>query len=133
MNNIKELREKLKDFKVLFVDDEEAIRKTMGSFLKKFFNNVAVRTNGEEGLEAFKQNNKAFDIVITDILMPKMNGSIMVKKIKKINPEVFVILITASRDDCEFNRDLCDLYVNKPISTEDLTLILEKIENLKRK
>ncbi len=129
MNDTKELKEKIKELRVLFVDDEEDIRKGTGTLLSKFFSDVIVCNNGLNGLEAFKNNNN-IDIVIADIQMPKMDGVTMVKKIKEIKPDIFTIFITASRGKYEFDEELYDLYITKPISYEDIKLIMTKASQL---
>ena len=96
MKDITFLRDCIKDVIVLFVDDEEDIRNGTGSFLKKFFDNVIICSNGEEGLQSFQENSD-IKIVISDVLMPKMTGPAMVHEIKKLSPDVFIIFISASR------------------------------------
>ena len=129
MSEIKNLKEKLENLKVLFVDDEQQIREGTGLFLNKFFDNVTICKDGEEGLEAFKNNN-GFDIIITDIQMPKMDGITMIKKIKEINPDVFVIFITATRGNQNLDKSLSDLYITKPISYDDIKLIMQKASEI---
>ena len=129
MEDIKILRESLKNIKVLFVDDEEDIRKGTGSFLKKFFDNVLICSNGEEGLQTF-QENLDIKVVISDILMPKMTGPAMIAEIKKINPKVFTIFISASRG-VEFKEETrSDMYVKKPLSYNDMKEILIRIKEV---
>jgi CheY-like chemotaxis protein len=125
MENLKDLKEKTEDLKVLFVDDEEAIRYGTGTLLKKFFNSVVIATNGEEGLEKFK--NEKFDVVISDIKMPKLNGIEMMNKIQLIKPDIFTIFITASRGKNELGDVKYDLYLTKPISFDSITTMLQKI------
>jgi YesN/AraC family two-component response regulator len=127
MEDIKILKETLKDIKVLFVDDEEDIRNGTGSFLKKFFDNVTICSNGEEGLQSFKENQD-IQVVISDILMPKMTGSEMIAEIKKIKPNIFVIYISASRG-AEFKEESnCEIFVKKPLAYNDMKDILIKIK-----
>ena len=129
MNNIKTLKTNIEHLRILFVDDEEQIREMTGSFLEKFFKDVVVCANGKEGLEAFRNDNN-FDIVIADIMMPEMDGITMVKEIKKIKPNIFTIFITASRGKAECEDNLYDLYITKPISYDDMKLIMTKAESL---
>lgn len=129
MSDVKDLKEKIKDYKVLFVDDEDDIRYRTGSFLEKFFDNVKTCANGKEGLEYFNENQD-IDILITDIRMPKMDGMQMAKAIKEVNPEIFVIFITASRSLEYSEDDVSNLYIKKPLSYEDMKLILDKISEL---
>ena len=130
MNNIQELKEKIKGLKVLFTDDEEQIRKGTGKLLNKFFDTVIICEDGQQGLDSFKKE-KDFDIVIADIQMPKMDGIEMVEKIKEINPDIFTIFITAGRGDSIVDENLYDLYIQKPISYEDMKLIFEKASTLR--
>jgi len=128
MTDLVELRTKLKKYTVLFVDDEESIRFSTGRFLKKFFNSVDVADNGETGLQSYK--NHTHDIVITDILMPKMNGDIMAKKITELNPDAFIVFVTASRDHEEYDGVAKSFKVTKPLSFEVVQEMIEKIAQM---
>ncbi len=130
MNDIKVLREKVKDLKLLFVDDEEAVRKGTGTFLKKFFDDVTVCSNGDEALNVFKQNG-GFKIVISDILMPKMDGITMVKEIKKLNPDIFTIFLTASRESRDLDESLGNIILQKPLSFKNMIFIMEELSKIK--
>ena len=123
MSDMKELKEKVKNFKVLFVDDEKDIRDGMGVFLNKFFEDVTICSDGVEGFETFNETQD-FDIVITDVLMPKMDGVEMMRKIKEIKPEIFTIFVTASKGNNLIN-DIGDMCLKKPISYEEMIHILE--------
>lgn len=126
MNDIKELKEKMKNLKVLFADDEIEIREGMGSFLKKFFTNVVICRDGLEALEEFKKS-KDFDIVMTDIKMPKMSGDELVSKIKELNPEIFTVFMTASRGSIPFEENAHALFLKKPLSFDEMIIILKTI------
>lgn len=126
MDNVKNLRAKLKNLKVLFVDDEEGIRKGAGALFRKFFDSVVICCDGEEGLAAFVQHGD-FDLVVTDILMPKMNGIDMMKKIKEINPNVLSIFITASRELHEFSDMQNTISLQKPLGFSDILEAMKKI------
>lgn len=130
MSDVKEIKEKIRNYKILFADDEEQIRKTTAMFLEKFFDDVVICKDGQEGLDIFSQN-PTFDIIIADIQMPKVNGIDMVKKIKETKPDIFTIFITASRGDVGLDEDIYDLYITKPISYDDIKTIMEKISTLK--
>ena len=125
MTDIRVLKEKVKHLKIMFVDDEDHIRNWMGIFLKKFFDDVFICKDGLEGLSTFR-SNQDISIIISDILMPKLNGLAMIEEIKKLNPDVFVILISAFRDELEKDYNV-DLNMHKPISYEDMHLILKKV------
>lgn len=130
MNEIEELKEKVRSLKVLFVDDEKEIRDGSGVFLRKFFDNVVVCSDGEKALEVFSKA-KDFDIVITDIIMPKMDGVELIKEVNKIDADVFTVFITASRSVLDNEKELCNTYLRKPISFDDIVLIMQKVADLK--
>ncbi len=130
MNDIKALREQVKDLKVLFVDDEEAVREGTGTFLKKFFDNVVVCSDGQEGLNAFSQT-KDFDVIITDILMPVMDGVEMSKEIRKIDPNAYIIFLTASRTVGGLKKGLSNITLQKPLSFEDMIRVMNMLGDVK--
>jgi len=130
MDDIKALRGKVKDLKLLFVDDEKDVRDGTGIFLRKFFNDVAICSDGDEALETFRTNGD-FDIVITDILMPRMDGITMVKEIKKIDSDIFIIFLTASRGVESLDENLSNITLQKPLSFEDMIVVMKQLSELK--
>jgi len=109
--------------KVIIVDDEQDILNT----LLRYFNRknkfeVDVFTNPVNALEAIKNND--YDLVLTDIMMPEMNGVDLLKKIKEVKPDVPVVMMTAySTIDkiLECDKLGASDYVTKPfISLKDI-------------
>ena len=96
MRDKKELLKYLKNITVLYVEDDKNTREELEFFLNNRVDKLFVGTNGEEGVELFKKYQP--DLIISDIQMPVLNGIDMVKKIKEINPNIPVILITAFND-----------------------------------
>ena len=110
---------------ILYVEDEIDLRDTTSDSLKSFVKEIVVAADGKEGLELFK--NKEFDLVITDINMPKMNGNDMMIEIRKINPTIPIIVTTAHNDENEINTMKeagMNSYIMKPI---DLTELVKEI------
>ena len=130
MNDIQVLKEKVKDLKVLFVDDEKDVRHGTGMFLRKFFDNVVVCEDGQEGLAAFIQEED-FDLVITDIMMPVMDGVKMIKEIKKIDSDAFIIFLTASRGVSDLDKDLSDMTLQKPLSFDEMVSVMQRLQDIK--
>ena len=126
-SEIKILKEKVKNLKVIYVEDEDDMRMGTEIFLNKFFTDVLVAVDGKDGLEKFK--NRDFDIVFTDILMPKMNGLEMISKIKELNSEIFIVTLTASEVKKEEIESAADLYFRKPISYDNMFTIMNEIVN----
>jgi len=109
------------NFKVLYVEDDELISKATLRFLKRIVKDVLVAHDGLDGLNIFKNEN--IDLVITDIMMPKMNGLDMLEKIKEINNSIPVIVTTAFDDQEYFLKSIdlnVDKYIIKPTSVKKL-------------
>jgi putative nucleotidyltransferase with HDIG domain len=125
MEDIKSLKALAKEFTVLYVEDEVEILKSVAFYLKKFFATVVMAENGQIGLERY--NEGSFDIVISDIQMPGLNGIEMLSEIKKINPDQEMIVFSAYTD-AEYFRDAIRLgvsgYVIKPVNLNELNRTL---------
>ena len=80
--------------KILVVDDEAAIVKMEQKMLERLGYRITVRTGSIDALEAFKANPDSFDLVLTDMTMPNMTGVQLAGEIKKIRPDMPVILCT---------------------------------------
>lgn len=111
----------LKQLRVLYVEDEEDILKFAAMVLEDYVHKVFVASNGKEALKILK--HQKIDLVITDILMPKLNGIELIKEIRKTFLEVASIVVTAHTEtkyllECIELR--IDGYILKPIAIEEL-------------
>jgi len=122
---IQDLKEKVKELNILYCEDEEEMRLGSELFLNKFFNNVDAVSDGQKGLEKFKQNRH--QVVFTDIMMPNMNGLEMLKNIKEIDKKVYTITLTASEITQEDMQSISNLYFRKPISYANMLLVMKEI------
>ncbi len=136
MKHLKELVELTKGLNTLYVEDNLSIQKIMAQYLRKFFDEVVVANNGLEGLEAYK--SKKFDIVITDLSMPKMDGLDMLRHIKSINDEQAVLITTAhSESNYIFGaiKAGIDGYIIKPFDfvqlNQEIFKVAQKIKKFK--
>ena len=96
MYSAKDLIKYTEGLNVLYVEDDDTLREETVFLLEPYFKDIITASNGLNGLNIY--NNKPFDIVITDINMPKMNGIEMIRKIKEINPEQKIIAISAHNE-----------------------------------
>ena len=115
----------LKNFSVLYVEDDDEIRDQLAHFLRRRVGVLHVATNGHEGLLAFDAHRP--DIVVTDILMPVMDGLKMAEKIKAISPPTPIIVTTAFNETNFFLKAIdigVDKYVIKPVNTDTLGSVL---------
>lgn len=127
MENLKELKQISSTYSVLYVEDDKDIANNLISYLSKLFDEVVYAQNGEEGLELYEQNR--FDIVITDIKMPKVDGLEMAKKIKEVNPSQNIIIVSAYAEIENFLTSIkigIDGYIVKPINYVDMNNTLYK-------
>ncbi|WP_373034830.1 HD domain-containing phosphohydrolase [Sulfurimonas sp.] len=126
-SKIASLKEKAGYFSVLYVEDEAELREGIRSFLSKIFTDLDTAQNGKEGFE--KYILKKYDIVLTDIQMPKMNGLEMIKKIREIDETQEIIVISAYTD-AEYLTESIQLnvtgYIIKPIEFMQILQMLEQ-------
>lgn len=106
----------VKDIKLLYVEDNSELREETFEILEYYFQNIIVAKDGEEGLNLYKKEfqstKKYFDIVISDIEMPKMDGVLMCKKIKEIKQDQIVVFLSAY-DTKEYLKEAINLGVDK--------------------
>ena len=126
-----ELIKYAKNFNVLYMEDEDLLRISTKEMLENYFNKVDVAADGETGTQKYKkyyeQNNKFYDIVIIDLIMPKMNGEEVSNFIIDFNPNQNIIALSAKADFEQIVR-LINLGVNKfilkPIATQELKTVI---------
>ena len=125
MSKLQELKAQFGSLKILYVEDEEAVREQTLLFLNKIFTNIETAENGEVGLEKFK--NGSYDLVISDLKMPKMNGRDMLQKIREIDSSAVLIVMTASDSNIDASMTASDAYLHKPVMFKDFLDVLEKL------
>ena len=134
MNNFKTLYDLSNKYDILYVEDDEASRYEIGSLFENLFNKVDFAKDGNEGLEQYidynDNNNKSYDIIITDIEMPSVNGIELSKNIYKLNKEQKVIVLSA-HDESYYLIDLLNLgiagYIQKPFNKKRILEVLHTI------
>jgi CheY-like chemotaxis protein len=88
MDSLAELHALTHDLSILFVDDNDALREQSARLFSSLFDTVWLAAEGKEGLRLFKE--KRPDIVITDITMPKMDGTVALRRILAEDPRAQV-------------------------------------------
>ncbi|QWR77191.1 HD domain-containing phosphohydrolase [Candidatus Magnetomonas plexicatena] len=125
---IKELSKQAEGLSVLYVEDDVHLQRNTLKLLSRFFEKIDTASNGKEGIE--KYSNGAYDIVITDIRMPVMNGIEMAAQIREINPAQ-PIIVTSAHDESQFLIELINLnvssFVLKPIDASKIIDVLRDI------
>jgi len=124
---------------LLVVDDEPDIAHVLKQGLLKNRFLVSAFTDPEEALKNFQSNSKDYCLMLSDIRMPGMSGIRLARKVKQINPNVKVVLMTSFEiNDNEFSKVFpstqVDGFVQKPVGIQDLTnKILDTIGATKRR
>jgi DNA-binding NtrC family response regulator len=117
---------------LLVVDDDHDITSLIKIGLEKIGLSMSSFIDPSLALEEFRNKPSDYELVISDVRMPSMNGYEFVKQVKKINPKVKVILMTAFEiEDKEFHRVLplikIDGFLQKPFSISKLYDMLKEI------
>ena len=116
--------------KILIVDDEENIRKVIREYLEFEGFLCFEASNGEEAIKMFKENS--YDLIVLDIMMPKIDGFTVAKEIRK-KQSVPIIMLSARSEEYDklYGFDVgIDDYVTKPFSPKELVARIKA--NLKR-
>ena len=130
MINYTTLFNETKNLSVLFVEDYEPLRLEMTEILEELFRHVTVAPNGEEALDGYQkasEEGKGFDLVISDIQMPVMDGVILSKKICESDEKQPIIILSA-HSDSEYLVQLINIgvskFLNKPVNHDEFFTIL---------
>ena len=114
--------------RILVVDDEENARIALSKILSREGYDVASACNGFEALTYLQE--RAVELIITDINMPEMNGMVFLRELNKAYPASNVIMITAY-GEVESYIEAMNLgafeYINKPVKIDELKKIISKV------
>lgn len=113
---------------LLLVEDDLDLRTELANFMEDFFTTIKVTDNTETALKLYKES--PFDLVLTDIQLPKDNGLILVKNIKKIAPKQLIIVMSAYQETEYFLKSIelgIFSFLVKPFNSEELMKTMFKI------
>jgi DNA-binding response OmpR family regulator len=118
--------------RVLLVEDEDVARKTLAFYLNTIFDEVVLACDGEEGFSILKENiknDKTFDLVLTDLKMPNVDGMGMIDLIRELIPNQRFIIVSAHKNEEDLLR-LINLrvlgYFLKPLNIDNMMEMLQK-------
>jgi two-component system response regulator (stage 0 sporulation protein F) len=119
---------------ILVVDDEENAREGLSKILSKEGYSVDMASNGKEAIETLRR--QSYDLVITDMRMPLMDGFEVLREIKKMNENIGVIMITAY-GEVESYLEAINMgafeYINKPVRVNELKRVITKVLEERRR
>jgi CheY-like chemotaxis protein len=133
---------------ILIVDDEVDILSVIRRQLQEYGFNTCCFTKPSIALEHYKTNSDAHQIIVSDLLMPKMNGFEFVRKAREINSNVKIFMMACSEtDDLELTllsinsslpatsspKLMIDEFIRKPFSIEKLIILINKHVNKRAK
>ncbi|GAB4363578.1 MAG: sigma 54-interacting transcriptional regulator [Calditrichia bacterium] len=114
---------------ILIIDDEAAQLQSLKSFLTRRGYQVFTATDGPSGYEIAQKHT--IDLVITDYRMPEWNGFVVLRKIKELNPDIDIVVMTAYgsiEDAVEIMKAGAYDYLTKPIELDDLENLIKRVQ-----
>lgn len=145
---MEDLKSRCKNLKILYVEDDEVTRKYTHSILSEFFDSIDVSSDGKSAYDMFfdaeiaipsvgipqDPQTQPFDLIITDLKMPKLDGLTFIAKIRQLCQETAIIVTSAHKDVdylVETIRLGVDGYILKPIELDSfldsLSGVVEKV------
>ena len=134
MYSFKSLYDISNKYDVLYIEDDEPSLYEIGPLFQDLFNKTDFATNGNEGLARYIEYNekyhKTYDLIITDIEMPSLNGIELSKKLYKLNKEQKIVVLSG-HDESHYLIDLLNLgisgYIQKPFNKNKILKVLHDI------
>lgn len=105
--------------RILVIDDNEGVRGVLSRILEEIGHDVAIADGGDKGIEIFNHRCR-FDLVLTDIGLPGIDGNEVAKQIRESEPPKTPVIAMTSHQEMGFERDLFDSVLIKPFRLEAL-------------
>ncbi len=118
------------DFSVLVVDDESRMRKLIKDFLMQKNYNILEAEDGERALKVYEENKEKINLILLDVMMPKLDGWSVLRQIRQENKSLPIVMLTARAEEQDelFGFELgVDEYITKPFSPKILVARVEAI------
>ncbi|ATB69023.1 putative diguanylate cyclase [Sulfurospirillum diekertiae] len=115
---------------LLYIEDNAHDREAATNLFSEFFSKIIVGVDGENGVHLYERYHDTIDLVITNITMPRMNGIQMIQSIRKVNPEVAIIVLSSQDEAHDFTQTIeigVDGYLLKPLHQTQLTQTLNRV------
>jgi len=113
--------------RILIIEDERSMREVLKILLEEEAYDVTTAVDGMEGIEQIRSN--IFDLVITDIKMPRADGFEVLRQVKEISPNTIVLMVTAfgtTESAIEAMKQGAYDYIHKPFKIDEIRLIVKK-------
>jgi CheY-like chemotaxis protein len=122
--DIHEVRRWTSELNVLVVEDDQVLRASFQQLLSYLFAEVDAAVDGQEALDQLAEKN--YDIVLTDLRMPRMSGFQLLQEIRQQSPQQPIVVISAHEDEA-LRRELAVYkvhYLSKPVILEELLKVV---------
>ncbi len=137
MVNFKAVHHYSKDLNVLYIENDEKVRKSTAYIFREYFLTLDIAKDGLDGLEKYREyyanNRHYYDLVISDIVMPRFNGIELSDAILEINDDQMILILSAYSEP-EYLYELINLgissFLGKPIKINLLNRILHRISRI---
>jgi PAS domain S-box-containing protein len=116
--------------KVLVIDDEESVRNVAAALLKTFGLAAVTASNGQDGIDRFRENPGAFDLVLLDLTMPGLDGEETLTRLRAITPDVRVVVVSGYSETDRIGQLAAGgplLFLQKPFTRGSLEQKLQEI------
>ena len=120
----------MSDLTILIVDDESRMRKLIKDFLKQKNYNILEAEDGEKALKMYNENKDQINLILLDVMMPKLDGWSVLRQIRQENKNLPIVMLTARAEEQDelFGFELgVDEYITKPFSPKILVARIEAI------
>ena len=120
---------------LLIVDDDAAIRRVINDTLEPLGYNLLEAGSGEDALALLNRTKEKIDLVLTDLIMPGINGQELIETLQKERPEIKFILMSGYTDDIVAGRGVFEQgveFINKPLLPMSLTNKIREVLDAKQ-
>jgi PAS domain S-box-containing protein len=115
---------------ILIVDDESAVRQITQSTLETFGYHVLTASDGAEAVGRFAEHRSEIDLVLSDLMMPYMDGTAAARSLRKIKPTIKIILVSGLDESAKIPSDLSDVtFLRKPYTSSTLLTVIRNVLN----
>ena len=128
------MQELIGRFSILYVEDDLLLSKKVSTILNEIFHTVCSVHNGVEAIESYKkyfeEENQNYDLILSDINMPFMNGLELSQNIKQITPDQIIIVMSAHNEDHiedQIKKIGIDYQITKPMALDKLIEVLTDV------
>ena len=119
---------------LLLVEDEDMVRAVAERALVRAGYTVTTAADGEEGLAAIANGDTEFDLIVSDVVMPTMDGPAMARAIRKVKPDIPILFMSGyAEEQLRNDIDIADMhFIPKPFSVQQINAKVSEVLGLRR-